>query len=191
MIRLLRLAAITVLVGGLAMIAWSLPWRRWLGSRDLALLPERQTDFVFSVPWALELPPLVLPLVDVGSAALALLALARIAERLESMRQRRIGCAEAVKSAPSRRAGSMPIWNRLASARLLRIAAVAVIAAGIAAVLMPYLWLAIIWWHGTVLHDTYYVIEAAGMVALLALQAIAALVLVGLARIIDRLDDIP
>lgn len=189
MIRLLRLAAIAAILGGLALVAGSLPWRAWFGQGDLAMLPERQTDFIFDPLWPVVVPPLVLLLVDAAAAALTLLALAVIVERLESIGRLPLGAGDSAPPGPPSAPLSMPIGNRLASARNLRIVAAAVIVATVAAVLAQFPWW-IALWRESVLHDTYFVFNPGSIVGLLVVEGIAALLLFALALILDRLDDI-
>ena len=75
-------------------------------------------------------------------------------------------------------------------ARWLRIAAAVAIAAAIAAAVAQALrWGAMVRGH-PVLHDTYVVVDPAGIAGVLILAGFAALVLAALARILDRLDQI-
>lgn len=192
MSRLLRLAAIASLLGGLAVLAGSLPWRAWFGHRELTMLPEPQTDFVFGPPWAawaMNLPPIVLLLANAFAVALALLALAGIVDRLESIRQGPLGHGDAAPSAPPSVTGSKSFGKRLASPHRLRIAAAAVAAATLAAAAVHYLlWLML--WRNSPLYDTYYVsISVGGVAGFLVLEGVAVLLLIALARALDRLDD--
>lgn len=180
MVRTLRIAAAVVAIAAAAAII--LPHLRWWMEGSL----YDGYYLVFDVANAIGV------MIAAGAPALALLALAGIVERLDSIRQRQSGLAEAAATAASSPTGSAPIWNRLASARVLRIAAAAVIAATVATAVMPYLylWWVMIWGRETVLHDTYFVIDAASNVGLLVVAGVATLVLVALARILDRLDQI-
>lgn len=76
--------------------------------------------------------------------------------------------------------------------RLLRVAAAAVMAVAVAAAILPILWQPT-WAPSSgdqpILFMHYY-IDAAGIVAGLLVAAGAVLVLIALARILDRLDDI-
>lgn len=193
MSRLLRLAAIAALLGGLAVLAGSLPWRAWFGRRELTMLPEGQTDFVLGPPWAvwaMNLLPVVLLLANAVAVALALLALAGIVDRLESIRQGPLGHGDPAPSGPPSVAGSKSFGKRLASPRRLRIAAASVAAATLATAAAHYLlWLAL--WRNSSLHDTYYVsISVGGVVGFLVLEGVAVLLLIALARALDRLDDV-
>lgn len=82
-------------------------------------------------------------------------------------------------------------WLHTVMIRLLRLAAVVVAIAAVVAIVLPYLWSSGIGLDRTGLSDTYFVVfDVAGAVGLLILAGVAALVLVALARILERLEAI-
>lgn len=189
MARLLKIAAAVILVIALAGIvrsAWS-SGSYWYG---LSLLPEAQISF--------DLKPIIVEVVLSYGLSLAsivcvvsiLMALAGIVERLHLMGRQRSRTSDGSVSAPSPPAGMAPIRS-LVSARVMRMAAVVVIITAVAvAILQMLLWSAVAA-NQRMMHDTYFLVGGFGSaVAMVLTVGAIALIMVALALILDRLDEI-
>ena len=190
MVLLLRIAAAAFALGAGAAAALFVPWSDWFGREEgLAVLPEQQADIVLFTSYVLSGDWLVIqPLVYWGSGALILLALARVIERLASLRQDQAGPAD-VAGAPG---SPKPVLGRLASARVLRIAAVVVVVTWI--IFDALSGAAFLWWGPAA--ESQWGFESAyllgGLVNLAAktvFNGAIVLVLVALAAIMDQLDQ--
>lgn len=186
MTKALRIMAAAIAAAAIAFGTLSLPWDIWFGE-PLAVLPDAQTGFVVELlapMWVVVLPPLVLLLIKVAGAALILMGLAQIVERVDTIGPLSVGPAGSASDPP---AGTVPL-RRLVRPRVLRIAAVVVFIAWVGQPAFPFLWRLAT--GGGFMHDTYFV---AGMNFLLLpalVGAAFALVTFALAAILDRLDRI-
>lgn len=191
MVFLLRMVAALFAIAALAIVGLSLPWRDWLGPGELAVLPEPYTDFeivIFDHYFITGFWFAVQLLVYGVSAALILMALARITERLDSIWRNQDQPADGTASASDSPGAATPIWGRLASARTLRVAAVVVVIAWIVFDAVPYSGFRLLTPAvGSQLDPraTYFLAMLAGSAVL---NGALALVVLALAAILDRLD---
>ena len=183
--RMLRIAAATFVVAATAVIGWSV--RRY--SYGLSFLPESQTSFDLK-PFIVEaVLSYGLLLAGVVSVFFILMALASIVERLQVEARQRPRPSDETAPVPAAPAGRPPIRMRV-SPRMMRIGAVVVIVAAVAvAILQMRLW-SLAATSQQMLHDTYFLVGGTGSaVALVLIVGAIALVMVTLATILQRLDD--
>lgn len=182
--KALRIAAAAIAAAAIQHGVWSLARKIWFGE-PLAVLPDPHAGFVVTLLtpfWVVVVLPLVLMLIKMAGAALILLALAEIVERVDTIGSWVVGAAGSTSRPPA----GLPPSRRLVRLRVLRIAAVVVFIAWVGQ--PAFLFLSRLATDGGAFHDTYFVAGTSSLLLPALVGAAFALVTLAFATILDRLD---